>query len=453
MRVLLFSLNKEVLPEPAFPLGLAFIAAALDRAGHDLQVFDLCVQDIAELAPVIEAFQPEVVALSLRNVDNVAYPETTTYLPHYQEVFAVLRRLTDAVLVLGGPGYSLFAERLLLTLRADYGVVGSGEAVVVRLLAALRDQEDVTTIPGLLIRRGDTVVRGQGAPAPAGWYTPLHEKFPLEHYQAIGGMATVQTKRGCPFTCIYCSYPVLEGRQAKLRPVAEVVAELRSIRARGIREVYFVDSVFNNPPDYAKELCWAMLAARLDLKWTCYAAPLHFDAELAALFVESGCLGVEFGTDSLSPTMLTNLGKSFSVAEVLAISALCHEQKLPFCHAILVGGPGETRETLQETVANLATTRASAVIFMTGLRIIPATRLYDIALAEGVIGPDTDMIEPRFYLSPAIQPLEPEINRLSRLHKTWIFPGHQIRCSEQLAKFMRERGARGPLWLHMTPPR
>ncbi len=453
MRVLLFSLNKEILPEPAFPLGLAFIAAALDQAGHDIEVFDLCVQDIADLSGVIERFKPEVVALSLRNVDNVAYPETTTYLPHYKKVLYVLRKLTDAVLVLGGPGYSLFARRLLVDLEGDYGVVGSGEQVIVRLLAALQGQDDSTTIPGLLIRDGDQVIVGEGERHVGQWLTPLHGKFPLEHYQDIGGMATVQTKRGCPFTCIYCSYPVLEGRQAKMRPIAQVIAELAEIRDRGIREVYFVDSVFNNPLDYAKELCRAMIEANLDLKWTCYAAPINFDEELAALFVESGCLGVEFGTDTLSPLMLKNLGKSFTVAEVLKISDICYDRKLPFCHAILVGGPGETKATLQETVDNLAKTRASAVIFMTGLRIIPGTRLYEIALQEGVITAQTDMIEPQFYVSPAVQPLGPEINRLSRLHKTWIFPGHQIRCSEHLAKFMRERGARGPLWLHMTPPR
>ncbi|PLX50368.1 MAG: B12-binding domain-containing radical SAM protein [Desulfobulbaceae bacterium] len=453
MRVLLFSLNKETLPEPAFPLGLAFLAAALERAGHHFEVFDLCVQDISELAGLIEEFQPELVALSLRNVDNVAYPETTTYLPHYAQVLATVRRLTDAVLVLGGPGYSLFARRLLLELQADYGVVGSGEQVLVDLVAALQGRGRVEEINGLLIRHGEQISEGRGAGADSPWYMPLHERFPLEQYQEMGGMATVQTKRGCPFTCIYCSYPVLEGRQPKMRPIEQVIAELKEIEARGIREVYFVDSVFNNPPHYAKELCRAMLAADLDLKWTCYAAPIHFDAEMATLFVDSGCLGVEFGTDSLSPVMLANLGKSFSVAEVLEVSALCHEVKLPFCHAILVGGPGESRESLAETVANLALTRASAVIFMTGLRIIPGTRLHEIALQEGVIGPETDMLEPRFYVSPAIQPLEPEINRLSRLHKTWIFPGHEIRCSEHLAKFMRERGARGPLWLHMTPPR
>lgn len=453
MRVLLFSLNKEILPEPAFPLGLAFIAAALDQAGHEFEVFDLCVQNISELGSLIRRFRPEVVGLSLRNVDNVAYPETTTYLSHYKEVLAVLRSLTNAVLVLGGPGYSLFAERLLLELQGDYGVAGSGEQVIVRLLETLQGKGEADTIPGLLIRDGDRVLHGRGTLGPGQGFTPLHKYFPLEHYQKIGGMATVQTKRGCPFTCIYCSYPVLEGRQSKIRPIAQVIAELREIRSRGISEVYFVDSVFNNPPEYAKDLCRAMLKADLDLKWTCYAAPLNFDEEMARLFVESGCLGVEFGTDTLSPVMLKNLGKSFSVPEVLEISAICHGQKLSFCHAILVGGPGETKDTLQETVDNLAKTRASAVIFMTGLRIIPATRLYDIALQEGVIGPDTDMLEPQFYVSPAIEPLAPEINRLSRIHKTWIFPGHQIRCSEHLAKFMRERGARGPLWLHMTPHR
>ncbi len=453
MRVLLFSLNKEILPEPAFPLGLAFIASALEHTGHETEVFDLCVQDIEDLASVIDGFQPEVVALSLRNVDNVAYPETTTYLSHYQKTVSALRKLTDAVFVLGGPGYSLFAERLLVELQCDYGVVGSGEGVIVRLLDALQGKEEASAIPGLLIRDNERVVFGSGTSEDGQSLSPLYKKFPLEHYQEIGGMATVQTKRGCPFTCIYCSYPVLEGRQAKTRPVDQVIAELEEIRSRGIREIYFVDSVFNNPPDYAKDLCRAMLAAKLDMKWTCYAAPLNFDEEMATLFVESGCLGVEFGTDTLSPLMLKNLGKSFSVEEVLEISGICYKQKLPFCHAILVGGPGETKETLQETVDNLAKTKASAVIFMTGIRIIPGTKLFDIAMKDGLINETTDMIEPRFYVSPAIQPLEPEINRLSRLHKTWIFPGHQIRCSEHLAQFMRERGARGPLWLHMTPPR
>jgi len=91
------------------------------------------------------------------------------------------------------------------------------------------------------------------------------------------------------------------------------------------------------------------------------------------------------------------------------------------------------------------------VIFMTGIRIIPGTGLYETALTEEIITEATDMLKPVFYLSEAIRPiLETEINRLARLHKNWIFPGHSIRSSPLLAKHLRQQGARGPLWLNLA---
>ncbi len=190
--------------------------------------------------------------------------------------------------------------------------------------------------------------------------------------------------------------------------------------------------------------------ADLPLKWTCYAAPYLFDQEMADLCVASGCLGVEFGTDSMSVPMLKNMGKVFSIEDVQDASRHCHQAGLAFCHALLLGGPGETWETVRETVENTAATDPTSVIFMTGLRIIPGTALYDMSLQEGVITPETNMLEPQFYLSPALTNLTAEINKLSRTHKTWIFPGHSIRCSVHLADYLRKRGARGPLWLHMS---
>ncbi len=449
MRVLLVSLNNELLPEPAFPLGLAIIAGSLAGTGHGYKLVDLCFTPPERLFAMAQEYNPDVIGLSLRNVDNVAYPDTLTYIPYYQEVVAGLRKSTTCPIILGGPGYSLFPKELLEVLDCEYGVRGSGEKLFPELLCAIHAHDKPPDSQGIysLI---DGVGRCGTVKSEVIQSRPDHSQFDIPAYNQAGGMVNVQTKRGCAFTCIYCSYPVLEGRVPVTRPIPEVVDELRLHAEQGVEEVYFVDSLFNHPVAYAKDLCRALIAANLPLKWTCYAAPYLFDQEIADLFAASGCLGVEFGTDCLSEPMLKSMGKVFSVKDVQDASDHCRKAGLAFCHALLLGGPGETWDTVQETVDNATATEPTAVIFMTGLRIIPNTKLYDISLNEGVVTPETNMLEPQFYLSKALTDLTQNVNKLSRIHKTWIFPGHSIRCSVHLADYLRKRGARGPLWLHMA---
>lgn len=449
MRVLLVSLNNELLPEPAFPLGLAMIAGSLAETVHEYELVDLCFTTKEALFASAARYNPDVIGLSLRNVDNVAYPDTTTYIPYYHTVIAGLRSVTGCPIILGGPGYSLFPTDLLDVLGCDYGIKGSGEKLFPELLRCIEEKLPPPDCQRVYVRYGNRIDCGTGT-SPVVQRVPDHTQFDHTAYHQAGGMINVQTKRGCAFTCIYCSYPVLEGRVPATRPVPEVIAELRMLAAQGVEEIYFVDSVFNHPVSYAKSICRALIAADLPLKWTCYAAPYLFDQEMADLCVASGCLGVEFGTDSMSGPMLKNMGKVFSIEDVQEASRHCHQAGLAFCHALLLGGPGETWETVRETVENTAATQPTSVIFMTGLRIIPGTVLYDRSLQEGVITTETNMVEPQFYLSPALTNLTAEINKLSRIYKTWIFPGHSIRCSVHLADYLRKRGARGPLWLHMS---
>ena len=445
MRVLLVSLNNELLPEPAFPLGLAIIAGSLAETEHEYKLVDLCFATPENLFDTAKDYKPDVIGLSLRNVDNVAYPDTLTYIPYYQEVITGLRRETACPIILGGPGYSLFPQDLLEVLDCEYGIKGSGEKLFPELLLALQNKCAPPDFENIYTRAGCGREKSLVLQS-----SPDHSQFDLPAYNKAGGMINVQTKRGCAFTCIYCSYPVLEGKVPITRPISEVMNELRLHVTCGVDEVYFVDSLFNHPVEYAKKLCRAMIDAKLPLKWTCYAAPYLFDQEMAELCVASGCLGVEFGTDCMVDPMMQNMGKVFTVADVQDASLHCKTAGLSFCHALLLGGPGETWDTVYETVDNVAATEPTSVIFMTGLRIIPNTKLYDISLRDGFITPETNMLEPQFYLSKALTDLTTRVNKLSRIHKTWIFPGHSIRCSVHLADYLRKRGARGPLWLHMA---
>nr|WP_258539279.1 radical SAM protein [Dissulfurirhabdus thermomarina] len=432
-------------------MGLACLAGALRARGHECRVFDLCVEPEAELDALAAAFAPELAAVSIRNVDNVAWPRTVRYLPRYRELCARLRAAARCPLVLGGAGFSLFPRQLMAALGADFGVVGSGEVPLAALAESLEaGGRGLEAVPNLLYRAGGRIRATGRRTLPLPETAPDRAGFRLDRYLAAGGMANVQTRRGCPFRCVYCGYPLIEGRRQRRRPVPEVVAELAGLAEQGIDEVFFVDSVFNHPVDYAKAICRGILAAGLRLRWTCYGAPRDLDAEAVDLFLRSGCMGIEFGTDTLSPRMLGAMGKAFTAAEAARVSALCRRAGLPFCHAILAGGPGEDRESLEETVDRLEALEPDAVVFMTGIRIIPGTRLHEIARAEGLLEPGADMLEARFYLPPGLaETLDELVPRLARRHKNWIFPGHAVRCSPELAARLRRQGVRGPLWLNL----
>ncbi len=115
MKVLLISVNREKMPSPVFPLGLAYIARALREAGHSIEAIDLCFsQDVQqELEGVLQRFQPEVIGLSLRNLDNLTYPNSISYLKEVEEIIQVCRRFSRAKLVMGGSGFSLAPQELL----------------------------------------------------------------------------------------------------------------------------------------------------------------------------------------------------------------------------------------------------------------------------------------------------------------------------------------------------
>lgn len=453
MRVLLISPNEEIVPDPVFPLGLAFLAGALQEAGHEYKVVDFCANPQEHLLEkIIEEFKPKAVCISLRNIDNVAYPHCASYFPHYKKLCTNVRKLTESPIILGGAGFSLFPKRLLHELAADFGIVGSGEEPLIALLAALSKKTGFADIPNLIVRQNEDDFNFVPKNLPLPKTLPSHKGFPLDVYYKLGGMANVQTKRGCSFNCSYCSYPLIEGKITKTRPVEDVIAEIKTLVEAGFDEIYFVDSVFNQPVEYAKELCRAIIDGGLQIRWTCYGSPLGIDEEMILLFKKSGCIGIEFGTDALTAETLKGLGKSFTVADVEKASKLCEQHNLPFCHAILAGGPGETAETFHQTIECLADLRPTAVVFMTGIRIIPGTTLYDLAMEENIIHADTDMLEPVFYLSEAVRPfIENEVKKLSRIYKNWIFPGHSIRTSPLLVKKLRQQGVRGPLWLNLTP--
>lgn len=448
MRVLLVSPNVESLPDPVFPLGLAYIMSVLKKNGTSCKVLDLCfVQDYeAAIESALSSFQPHVVGLSLRNLDNVSYPNYTSYLPFYREVVQTIKRQNQAPVVLGGSGFSLVPEPILEYTGADFGIVGEGESSMISFLNRFDSGKgfDQPLKPIVIFEQTAIVEDLDALPLPD------RSGFDNEAYLKWGGMGNIQTKRGCPFGCIYCTYPIIEGETIRLRDPKSICDEIESMLESGINNIFIVDNIFNHPLEHAQAICEAIIRRNLSISWSCYANPKFVTSRLVELMLAAGCSSVEFGSDAANQMMLHNLGKNFTVDDLSRASTICKEAGMSFCHSLLLGGPGETMESVQQTLDNITGMSPTAIICMLGIRVFPKTKLSLIAMKEGIIGPDEDFLEPIFYLSPAIKDdIVPFIEHFSKQNRNWIFPGLNINMNLELQKKLRRIGIKGPLWESM----
>jgi radical SAM superfamily enzyme YgiQ (UPF0313 family) len=456
MRVLLVSANREHLPDPIFPLGLGYIAAATQQAGHEVAVADLCFgrQPLRDLRQQIGTYQPDIVGLSIRNIDNAAYPLTVDYLDRHREVAAAIRDTTDAPLVLGGSGFSILPEAYLETLQGDWGIRGEGEQAFVALLEALENGRITGGIPGLLARRrgsGDDtglMLAPERGPRWGDGLHPIRHLFDYPRYLRRGGTGNIQTKRGCVFKCNYCTYPLLEGKRFRARAAGDVVDEIEALLGDyGPHPLFFVDSILNSPRGHIEGICEEILRRGLALRWSCYATPLKLDRQQAQLMARAGCEGLELGTDSVDDGQLKRLGKSFDAGTVRAANRHCLEAGLRVCHTVIFGAPGETKASVRTTCRALHAMQATAVVAMTGVRLYPGTPLAEQLIEQGRVDREQIGLQPAFYVEPAVAGFLPDyLQQQARAAGNWVLPGMEPPLLPVSQRLLRGLGVSGPLW-------
>jgi radical SAM superfamily enzyme YgiQ (UPF0313 family) len=452
MRVLLISANTELIPDPVYPIGLAAIGAAARRAGHEVEAIDLCFADDrrALVENAIADFSPEAIGISLRNLDNSAYPENSSYIDDYHALVSWIREATRAPVVLGGAGFTVMPTTILEELHADYGVVGEGEQVFPWLLDAIA-AGGVRSSPDFACQRvnGGILVSASARLKQldqAG--IPDRAFFDASRYYDRGGCLNVQTKRGCCFECVFCSYPLIEGTKVRMRSPESVAEEIEELVSRfGVRHIFFVDNIFNFPLAHAKRICAEIARRGLAIEWSGYLNPKFVDEELVQRMAASGCKGVEFGTDSGAATMIANLRKEFDAEDLRRASRLCHQYGIKFAHSLIFGGPGETFDTVEQTLTLMDELRPTAVIAFTGIRVLPGTGMVEIALRDGQIDADDNLLHPKFYVAESLgDELIATIERHAASHSNWIVPGRGIRTNIKMLAKLRDKKIKGQLW-------
>lgn len=405
MKVLLISANTEQVNMSAMPLGLACVAEAVKDAGHEVAFLDLMFEaDVnSVLNETIATVKPDCIGISVRNIDNQSLEETAFLLETVKEVVAYCRSISDASLVLGGAGYTIFPEEVLAYLNADIGIEGEGEVAFPALLAALEKAEDIAAIPGIHIAGKEPVLPKVFSDTLDMLSLPEPEVLLSSVLKNDDPWIPVQTRRGCPFKCSYCSTANIEGTAIRRRSPETIVAWLQKWVQSGYRNFYFVDNTFNLPVAYAKALCRLILESALAIHWCAIIYPGHVDAELVKLMAAAGCGQVSLGFESGSREILKQLNKRFSLEDIREASDLFAEQKIARMGFLLLGGPGETRMTVEESLAFAESLDLDALRLTAGIRIYPDTRLAEIAEERGIITSQQELLSPQFYIEAELK--------------------------------------------------
>lgn len=253
-------------------------------------------------------------------------------------------------------------------------------------------------------------------------------------YYVRYGIDSIQTKRGCPLRCEYCTYPLIEGRVGRAREPSAVVDEMfEALEERPeTRHFFIVDSVFNLPKSHAKEVCRELIDRGWTLPWTCYANPLGFDDEFAQLARTAGCAGMEIGSDSGCDEVLERLRKGFTVDQIRRLHDICKSAEIADCHTFILGTQGETLDDVQRTLDFIVELDPFSAILMIWVDDYEAL---DPALR-------TERLKLRDRISEIL--LE---RRDSFPH--WIVPSLGINFDPHLFRRLRRSGWHGPLWQHI----
>ncbi|MCH8063289.1 MAG: cobalamin-dependent protein [Chloroflexi bacterium] len=418
MKVLLVATNQadrymNTMTVRPVPIGLAYIAAALTEAGHEISVADLMFSEDgpADVIKAVREFSPELIGLSIRNLDNQSYFDPVWHLPAVKSTVDAIRSVTDVSIVCGGPAFSILPAECLSYVGADLGIAGDGAEAFAALADRLGEGEGYLDIPGLVHRDGDEVKVTEGRFSSDFRLSPRLDLLDMRRYDKAGFGVGVVTKLAQAY------YPTgagdkFNGSDWRIRPPEEVIDEVRNLGTEhGIKKVFFIDSGFNIPLGHAKELCRAIIGAGLGIRWNSYLRVGDCDDELLGLMKESGC----------SLALIADGGStSDGFEQARALSAMCGRVGLPHTLAMTFGEPGDTEAGVKNKVRFLEEIDPAFVSLRVGNRVLPGTKVAQLAIEEGLIQSESDLIRPTFYVEPGVRDwIADYVRKISETHPRW----------------------------------
>ena len=379
-RVLILNANATMSPYRVAPLGLAFVASATRAAGHEVRFLDLprSRAQHRQFRRLLTEWPAEYLALGIRNLDNSDFHGFESYLDEPAALVAEARRASPRLrVIVGGSAATVSPQLVLDRVRPDHVVLGEGEESFPRVIADLQAGRMLPAIIGA----GDAPFRVQETgklPAPR-----LYEWVPdLRPYLRGDAGYPLQTKRGCPLKCTYCTYGRIEGTRYRFLDPSAVADEVEGALGRGVRDFEFVDSTFNLPARHAIEVLAQLKSRRLEANYVGTGLnPSRLPSELLGPMRDIGFGSVILTAESASDAMLASYQKTYRREALYAAADQLEAHGMTALWVFLLGGPGETSETVAETLSFIEERirPPNAVYITSGIRVYDGSPIADSA--------------------------------------------------------------------------
>ena len=348
MRFLLINPFYSISETPSPPLGLAFLAGALEAAGVEVKLLDFVVYPYSKsfLSEALADFSPDIVGVT----------SVTMTFNHAIEIVKDVKHLRpDITTIMGGPHVSFCpVETMDAFPELDLIVLGEGEETLVELTCGIEKGKKTTNIPGLVYRQGSEIINNgfrkqlvdiNRLPVPA------RHLLPLGRYRALGMAISMTTSRGCPFKCIFCVGRKMVGAKVRYRHPEKVVDEMEYLCSLDFPQINIADDLFTAKAEHAIGVCNEILKRHLQVKWTSFARVDTVTREVLSKMREAGCHTVSFGIESANAGILKTIKKGITTDQVVRAAELCNDVGMIPHASFILGLPGETPETLEETIA------------------------------------------------------------------------------------------------------
>jgi radical SAM superfamily enzyme YgiQ (UPF0313 family) len=389
-------------PQPA---GLSMIARAAREAGHTVRLVDLMFEKDpdAVLARALEETRPELVGLTLRNLDNADMKAPRSFVPDHVRRVGMASKVAPTII--GGPAVSAAPEALFRATGATYAMAGQGESSFPVFLRELASGATTFQAAGLIWREGDAIRRNAvdltGHPRGIDWSVIDVARY-KRPYMAHG----LVTKSGCAHRCAFCDAHRTSGSEFLPREPEAIVDNVRrdaKDHRLNTSEYMLIDACFNQPIDWAKEVCEAIIRSGLKIGWAAVVEPTaDLDRELCRLMVRAGNTMVTTLVGSYDDDVLAQSTRPFTAADVAHAFELFEAERVLYMPQLMFGCPGETRATVEATLRFARRHKPLMLEGGWGVRVYPQAPLRERAVAEGQIPADSDLLAPTFYLAPGL---------------------------------------------------
>ncbi|MBU1850297.1 MAG: B12-binding domain-containing radical SAM protein [Nanoarchaeota archaeon] len=340
--------GKRIGGATAPPLNLLYVATVLKNEGHKVRFLDAPAEqkNLLDVKKIVGEFDVVV--------------ESTSQMSFIEDmnVFAEFKKVNPKLItIIFGSQPTFFPKEALERKEIDICIIREPEFIIRDILNALQEKKDWKKIKGVAYRKGKSVVINQDydfvdinklpipdrimLPKKIDYFNPIIKRMPY---------TTMMTSRGCPGKCTFCNVPDFYGNTDRLMTAKRVIEEIKEIVSLGYKEIWFRDETFTAFPERNKKICEWLIRNKVDLTWIANARVNMITKEMLVLMKKAGCHMIKFGVESGVQEILNNVKKGIKISKTREVFKWTHEVGIDTHAHMMLGMPGETKKTIEQTI-------------------------------------------------------------------------------------------------------